>query len=816
MIKNYLKIALRNFSRNKVFAFINISGLAIGISAALVIYLIVQYEFSYDTFHKDGDRIYRVVTNFKSGEFNKNSGVPIPVAGVVNSEITGLETATKFYNTYNTKVTILSAGAQPAVYKKQTGIVFADDKYFKLFDYEWIVGSRQMALSTPNQVVLTESRAKTYFGDADISKAIGREIIYDDSITTVVSGVVKDFSKPSDFTFKEFISFATASRHSLLGNYIADNWNSVSSSFQLFVKLKPGTATRQVEMQLASARKKYLSAEEAGSSKYLLQNLTDIHSNTDYDSFDQRQAHKPTLYGLLAVAFFLLALGCINFINLTTAQASQRAKEIGIRKTMGGSKKQLIIQFLSETFFLTSVATLISLAITPLILKIFSDFIPAGISINSVAQTHVVVFLIALVCVVSFFSGFYPALVLAKFQPATVLKNQSTISANKTRKLWLRKSLTVTQFVIAQFLIIATLVISKQIYFSINKESGYKKDAIITITTPFSFDKTKDKDKYLLLDKLNRIPELDKVVLAGMPPASQGTMTTTIKSNNGKNESATEVEMKYADGPYFDIYKMKLLAGRYLQKSDSGTALLINYTYAKALGFTNPQDALGKSVTKDNKPVPIAGVLADFNTKSTHIAIKPLAYAVTNRESQLRTFHIALKPRTGGDEWNRAIAKAAVAFKTVYPDEEFKYEFFDESIAAFYKSEQDISRLLKWASGLTIFISCLGLLGIVIYTTNQRTKEIGVRKVLGASIGQIVSLLSRDFMWLVLIAFAIAAPIAWLTMHSWLNDFAYRTAISWWLFAITGTGMLLIALLILSIRTIRSATENPVKSLRTE
>ena len=814
MLKNYFTIAFRNFWRNKFFSFINLSGLAIGISASLVIYLIVQYEFSYDAFHKDGNRIYRVVTNFKAAEFDKNSGVPLPVAGVVNNEVTGIETATKFFITYNTKVTVPLTGTQPAIYKKQPNIVFADEKYFSLLDNEWVYGSPQTALTAPNQVVLTESRAKIYFND--ISKAMGKEIIYDDTLVTVVTGIVKDFSKASDFTFKEFISFATAEQHALLGNYIPDTWNSVTSSFQLFVKLEKGIRVKQVETQLAAARKKYVPAQDAGNSKYILQTLTDIHTNLDYDNFDQRMAHKPTLYGLLAVALFLLALGCINFINLTTARASQRAKEIGIRKTMGSSTRQLIVQFLSETFLLTFLAALISLAITPFILKIFSDFIPEGISFKSVNQPHVIIFLILLVLAVSFLSGFYPALVLTKFQPVSVLKNQLSSSSNKTRKLWLRRSLTVSQFVIAQFLIIATLVVSKQIHYSINKELGYKKDAIITINTPFSFDKSKEKDKYFLLEKLKTIPEIDKIVLAGSPPASPNTMTTTIKFNDGKKEGEIEVEMKYADGAYFDIYKMKLLAGRYLQKSDTGSALLINNTYAKALGFTNPADALGKSVNKDNKSQPIVGVLSDFNTKSTHKAIKPLAYTVTNRESQTRTLHIALKPRVRGDEWERAIIKAGTAFKAVYPGDDFKYEFFDESIGAFYKSEQDISRLLKWASGLTIFISCLGLLGIVIYITNQRTKEIGIRKVLGASIAQIVSLLSKDFMWLVLIAFAIAAPIAWWAMHNWLNDFAYKTTISWWVFAVTGAGMLLIALLILGIRTMRSATANPVKSLRTE
>ncbi|MEP6673700.1 MAG: FtsX-like permease family protein [Ferruginibacter sp.] len=816
MIKSFIKTAFRNFWKQKLFSGINMLGLSIGISAALVIYLLVQYEFSFDTFHKDGDRIYRIVSEFKGDEgYEGNSGVPIPVGTVAKNQINGVETATEFYRAYNTRVSITNTTGSPAIYRKREDIVFADDTYFKLFNYDWIAGSPVNALGTSNQVVLSESRAKVYFNEQDLSKVIGRQIIYDDTIVANVTGIVKDFSKATDFNFKEFISFATAEEHHLLGNYISAGWNSTTSAFQVFVKLKPNVNNTNVELQLAAIKKQHDEPGSPGTSRYSLQSLTDIHTNLRFDNFDQRQANKSTLYGLLAVAGFLLLLGCINFINLTTAQASERAKEIGIRKTMGSSKRQLIFQFLSETFVITLVATIISLAITPLVLKMFSDFLPAAITFSAVGQPHVIVFLLLLVIFVSLFSGFYPALVLSRFRPIAILKNNTV--ERGSRKLWIRKSLTITQFVIAQFLLIATLLVTKQISFSLHKELGYKKDAIITINSPFTFDKKIAERKYVLLSKLKAIPEFEKLTLAGLPPASDGTMSTYIDFNNGKTNIETEVEMKYADVDYFNIYDMKLLSGKYLQKSDSLSALLINNTYARTLGFTNPNDAVGKMLKKDDKLVSIAGVLADFNTKSTHATIKPLAFAINAGRDQLRTFHIALKPQTaGGEEWKKAIAKAELAFKSVYPDDDFEYQFFDESIAAFYKTEQDISKLLKWASALTIFISCLGLLGLVIYTTNQRTKEIGVRKVLGASVLQIVSLLSKDFIWLVLIAFAIAAPLSWWGMHNWLNNFAYRTDVSWWLFAVTGLGTLLIALLILGMRTIGTAMRNPVESLRSE
>lgn len=624
--------------------------------------------------------------------------------------------------------------------------------------------------------------------------------------------------KATDFRFKEFISLATVMTTGLKDQFGGNEWGNINSVSQLFVKLKKGVTPQQVNAQFAGLRKKYSNnkSEDKEDTQNHLQALNDIHFNGDYDAFDQRQAHKPTLYGLLAVAIFLLLLGCINFINLTTAQAAQRAKEIGIRKTLGSSKKSLIIQFLSETFLLTSLATVLSILITPWLLKIFSDFIPPEITFASLNQWHVWVFLLALIVMMTFFSGFYPALVLTKFKPVTVLKNQVSTDNTQSRKAWLRKTLTVTQFVIAQFLVIATIVVSKQINFSLNKDMGFKKDAIVTFRTRWDFYSGKeDNRRFTLLEKLKAIPGIEKVALGSTAPAHQGASSTTMKVNNGKKDIEMMVETISADPEYFDIYKMKLKAGKWLAKSDTTREYLINETFCRQLGFTDPNEAVGKFVDRGNKRFPIAGVVADFNTKSTHSAIGPLAFAGNSKNSY--QVNLALKPQDGAPGlWKETLEKAGKEFKALYPDDDFNYEFFDATIAAFYKKEQDISRLLNWAAGLCIFISSLGLLGLVIYTTNTRIKEIGVRKVLGASAIQIVSLLSKDLVSLVLIAFVIASPIAWFSINRWLQNFVYRTAISWWVFAVCGASMLLLAIVVLSVRTIKAALENPVKSLRTE
>ncbi|MBC7849020.1 MAG: ABC transporter permease [Chitinophagaceae bacterium] len=815
------RLALRHFAKHKLFTVINIAGLAIGISAALVIYLIVQYEYSFDKQHKDGDRIYRTVSVIQFPDLKiENSGVPVPTVKAAREELTGMEAVTFFSTMDETNIQVPMPGSEtPAIFRKQKEVVYADNYFFTVFDYAWLAGSAQVALKDPFRVVLTEDRAKTYFGTLAPKDIIGREIIYSDTIKATVSGIVKKPTQITDFTFQEFVSVATVENTGMVEQFGWNEWGSINSSSQMFVKLNKGTQPSQVEKQFVALRDKYRPRDKEhpnkkDDTKHALQPLSDIHFNAVYDAFNHRQANKSTLAGLLAVAAFLLILGCINFINLTTAQASQRAKEIGIRKTMGSSKMQLVSQFLTETLVLTLVATLLSIALSPILLNVFKDFIPDGVSFNSLNQPHVWIFLAVLVVVVSVLAGFYPALVLTRFKPVTVLKNQAYTGTAQTRKAYLRKTLTVTQFVIAQFLVIATLIVSKQINFSINKELGYKREAIVTLNTRWNFfSDVPDNRRKILVEKIKQFPEIEKISLSGSSPASGNTSTTTMKSKE-KKVLETMVERKYADTSYFGLYGMKLIAGRNLQQSDTTKEFVINETYARMMGFENPADAVGQMIDRGG-PIPIVGVLKDFHSKGTQQLIKPLAYASATENSF--TIHLALKPRGNDSEsWKRAMAKVEKEFKALYPEDDFQYSFFDETIAKFYQTEQNISRLLKWSAALCIFISCLGLLGLAIFVTNTRTKEIGVRKVLGASVTQIISLLSKDFIALVALAFLIALPFSYWAMHNWLQDFQYRTAMSWWVFAATGGGMIMLAMIVLSLRTIKSATENPVKNMRTE
>jgi putative ABC transport system permease protein len=819
MIKNYFKIAFRGFWKHKLFTLINIVGLSIGISAAVVIYLIVHFDFTFDKFHKDGNRIYRVVTNYSfQGETGYNSGVCGPLTIAMHTQVTGVAAVAPFYTLYEPNVEVPGKDNASAKFKNMDNVVLADPQYFKLFNYTWLAGSAQSSLSGPNQLVVTSDQAKKYFPNLSYNQMIGKTVIYD-TLKTTVSGIVQTLTQNSDLTFHDFISYATVySNKDMKDDLQLDQWTNTSSASQLFIKLSPQTSPAHIEAQINALLNQHSKETKGNSQDFHLQALSDLHFNAQYGSFDGGSTvSKTMLYGLLGIAAFLLLLGCINFINLTTAQATQRAKEIGIRKTMGSSRQQLVFQFLSETFLITLIAVIISAGLTPLILKLFSGFIPAGVKADFIGQPNLILFLIVLTVGVSLLSGFYPAILLSGYKPVLVLKNQASSNSSKTRTAYLRKSLTVTQFIIAQFFIMATILVSKQIYYALHKDLGFKKDAILVLNSPWKTRQTGQNQVFL--NKLRSIPQIAMISLGGNSPSSGNTQSTAATYQDGKHEIKTQIEEKYGDENYVKVYGIKILAGRNLRQSDTSSGFLINETYAKILGFKLPMDALGKMIqyNGNGKKMQVIGVVRDFYQKSLHTPIKPMVIVTAHSYYQTGIFHIALRPETpDGNQWKKAITLMNVYWKEVYPDDDFDYQFYDESIAKFYDTEQHTSTLLTWATGLSIFISCLGLLGLAIYTTNQRTKEIGVRKVLGASVTQIVTLLSTEMVLLILLAFIIVSPLAWYAMNKWMQNFADRTAISWWIFAASGAGMLLTAIFTSSFQTVKAAIANPVRSLRSE
>ena len=816
MLRNYLKTAFRNVWKNKVFSLINILGLSIGLSAAFVIGAMVFYDLSFDKFHPDGDRIYRVTTAFKSpdGDFY-NAGVTVPLAqALVDINMEELETVAPFFTTYPLHVENQETGDR---FKNPEFVIYTEPSYFKTFEYRWLAGNKESALEEPNMVVLSEERARKYFPNKELDDILGKSVMYNDTIPATVSGIVANFNKRTDIVFEEFISLKTAATQDMTNAVNEANWNNTNSASQLFIKLSKRADPIKVQETLTQIAKEHDEPEMVAigrSNTYTIQPLADIHLNPYYGTFDfdDSRTTMSALKSLLLLAAILVLLGCINFINLNTAQAIQRAKEIGIRKTLGSSRKQLIFQFLGETFILTLAAAALSFFLSKWLLILFSDFIPAGLTFELFWNPWIMLGISILLLIVTVLSGFYPAMIMSKYKPVSVFKQQILPNSDKGS---LRKYLTVFQFVIAQIFIIATLMVGKQLNYIMKKDMGFKTEAIAYLRTPWRDTSAIKRARFVR--QMEELPGIKKVVLSGNPPASFSTMSMSALFVDGEKEVNSDLQLMYGNANYFDLYNLKLVAGR-MPLNDSIREYVVNKAYLKVIGIENPGDVVGKNLKGDNEMFPIVGVMEDFNQHSLKYGVAPMAFtggSYSGKWTQFRTIHFKLSSLDTSN-WPKTISSVEKIWKDLYPESDFEYTFMDDTVKKFYESEQKTSILLQWATGLAIFISCLGLFGLVIHTTERRTKEIGIRKILGANLFQLNFLLSKEFLKLVLIAFVIATPIAWYGLNYWLEGFANKTTLSWWIFALSGLSMIVISLLIMTIKTINSANTNPVKSLRTE
>ncbi len=806
MIKTYFTMAFRAFRRQKAFSLINILSLAIGISAALVIYLVVQYDYSFDRWEKNGPLTYRIVSE---QDFSVNpmymGGVPEPLTSAVRKDLAGIAEATHFY-TFGLSNAVIP-GPHPVPIKVNGKNIFVDSQYFRAFDdYQWLAGS-DAQLSQPSRVVLCESRAKIYFPGLTPEQTIGRVIVYQDSIPCTVAGVVKDPSHNTELNFDEFVSLPTMGYSGFKDMYTKPTWGATTSNSQCFIRLIPGIKPEQLEQGLVTLRKKYQPSDTLTS--YHLQSLADLHFTSPYNSLNNRQASRATLKNLIMLAAFLVLLGCVNFINLTTAQAGQRAKEIGIRKTMGGTLRQLRGQFLTEAILLTSVSGIVSLLVTPLLLRLFSAYLPAEMHVRIFHRPDLLIFLALLILVIGCLAGFYPALVLSSFNPVQALKNQSLSIKTTTRQALLRKSLMVFQFMTAQIFVIGAFLISNQISFSIDSDLGFKKDAIIDFSIPYSITKDDQATRDQLGERLRHLPGIAGVSVASEPPSyANGWSAMSTTYFDGKKNIDINAHIKPVDTAYCRLFGLKVLAGTYIIPADSQQQVIINETLMHMMNIKEPQQAIGKTFGNNH----VAGVVADFRNNSTHNAIDPIFLRADAKNRW--AFHIELVKKPSA--WPAIIKQIEAAYKETYADASFSYTFFDESIAKMYDYDVKVLHLVWWAMAISTFISSIGLLGLVTWSIRTRTKEIGIRKVLGATMTNLVAILSKEFVKLIVIAFLIAIPLAWWLTVKWLEDFAYRAPFKWWIFPVSGLAMTAAAMLLLSLRTIKAAMANPIDSLRTE
>lgn len=816
MVVIYIKAAWRSILKNKLFSFINVLGLSIGICSAMVIGAIVYFDFSFDTFHKDKDKIYRVTTVFESnGNQFSNRGVAVPIMRTFQEGMPGVELAAPFMSANFFKV---ENKLQDLTFKNIENSILADNNYFELFEYDWLAGDSRSALSNPAQVVLSENKAQRYFPHTPVSDVVGKTLIYNDSISVKVSGVVADFKQNSDFKFTEFMSLSSAKIFGAKDIVTNDQWNGTSSGDQLFFKVKDEASVTLVESRLKELVKEHKNKAEWAANderNFILQPLTNLHFGGPYGEYpfnnSNHVASIKVLKSLGFVALFLLLLGCANFINLNSAQALTRAKEIGIRKTLGSSKKQVVRQFLLETFILTCIAAILSLVLAPLLLRQFIDFLPADINLSILYSLKGALGILVLIVLVSFLSGFYPAFVLSGFRPVSVLKGQFSKGDKGVR---LRKTLTVFQFVVAQVFVIATLLVTKQLHYVMNKDMGLKTNATAYISTPWN--NSTDVQKERLFNAVKNIQELSNVSWGGNPPASNNYSTSMLTYFKEDAEMHQQTQMLWGDVNYLNTYKIPLLSGRQML-NDSVKEYIVNEAFAKEVGFQNTADVVGTFVKMDTLKIPIVGLMRDFHQHSLRSDIGPMAITGDWPDDDYPMFNkIHFDLGENSENWTNSVKQIEQAWASVYPDEEVQVQFMDEIVEGFYRTERSTVQLLTWATGLSILISCMGLLGLVVYTTERRVKEIGVRKVLGANLAQLNMELSKEFLILIGIAFLISVPISWYLIQEWIQNFAYKTALSWWVFLTSGIGMVLVALAVIGTRTYRTANINPVESLRAE
>lgn len=820
MFKNYFKTAFRSLIRNRNYSIINIAGLAVAIAVCMMIFIIVRFQTSFDDFHSKKDRTYRVLTEYHHADaatISYGKGVPFPLPTGLKTAFPQIEQVAPIYASHNDELQVLDANGTPVKnFKEQSGVFYTAPSFFKIFDFPLLAGS-YASLKDPNNVLLTKEIAETYFGDWKTamgktikltgSYRIGAGLFEFPPIALKVSGILATIPANTDFQLKLVVAFGTDFTGDKITGLQNPDWNQTAPDFGCYVLLPPNIPVGNFSQQLSAYARRVQSPGNKDS--YIIQPLSAVHYDTETGDYSNKTISHELLNVLWLIAAFILLIACVNFINLSTAQAVNRAKEVGVRKILGSNKFQLQVQFIIETFLIVAIAIMLAAVITILTLPAVNRLLALSFSFNILANPAIILFLLTVTIVVTALSGFYPSIVLSRFNPVNALK--SKLTANAAKGISLRRGLVVFQFIIAQVLIIGTLIIVKQMNYFMNKPLGFDKDAIVNV--PFRPDSTGNKLTDYLRQQLLSVNGVQAVSFSSNTPVEDvDDMWSTFRFNHAVKEADFKAIAKFADNDYVPTYKLQLIAGRNLQPSGPTREFLVNESLVKSLGLKKPQDILNKEISMWNDRIkcPVVGVLKDFNDRSFRHDLAPLL--ITTNSTMYR--QAAIKLATTNISSTMQSVKRI--WENTFPNYVYEYKFLDDKIASFYEQENQLSQLYKIFAAIAIFLSCLGLYGLVSFIAARRVKEVGIRKVLGASAGNIVYLFSKEFIILIVIAFAIAMPIAWYYMHQWLQDYAYRINISWGLFAAGGLVSIIIAFATISFQAVKAAIANPAKSLRTE
>ncbi|HEY9000858.1 MAG TPA: ABC transporter permease [Mucilaginibacter sp.] len=802
MIRNYLKIAWRNIIRHKTYSGINVAGLAVGFAAFLLIFLVVRYEQSFDQFHIHKKQLFRLIRVARNPANEKyRMGVPFPVAPGLRSSLPQLADAGAIVPDDFVQVIIKDNGNGAAKRFREThGIFFAEPQFFDMFSFPIVAGEYRNALKLPGNVLLTQSLGDKYFGHWQT--ATGKTLRMD-GVQMRVCGILKDMPANTDFPIKAVLSYATHQSYPDLKRFMND-WGYIEEDNYCFVQLNEHDSPEQFKRQLKQYSDRYIKPFDPG---YFLsiQPLNEMHFDARYGTFYGRVFSENLILVLSTIGIFLLVIACVNFINLSTAQAVNRAREVGVRKVLGSNRRQLIFQFLGEAALVSCFAFFIALVAALLFIPALNNLLDIHITVSALYKGNMIFFLLSALAAVIVLAGFYPAFLLSGFNPARVLKG--TLYAQHGG-ISLRRGLVVFQFFTAQALIIVTLVMVSQMSYVNTADMGFNKEAILTAELPQ--DSIGYAKRAVLLDELLKIPGIEKVSFGtGAPIGGRWFIDLRTPDNVGKMPNMI-VAYKLSDTGFFNLFHLQFVAGHPYHDSDTVREFVVSESVTRNLGYSDPQRAIGKRVIVNGLNRPIVGVVKDFHTASLRFSVMPVVMTTDKRGYGRASIKLNLA------QAKPAIAAMEKLWGIYYPDFAFTHSFLDDDIAAYYQQETQLSQLYKLFAGVAIFISCLGLYGLVTFMAAQRKKEIGVRKVLGAPVSAILILLSREFTLLIGIAFLIASPVAWYFMHNWLKQYAYKINLGPSLFIITIIGSILIAWATVGYTAIKAALANPARSLRNE
>ncbi|MBB2149214.1 ABC transporter permease [Pedobacter gandavensis] len=819
MFKLNLKIALRNLWKYKGYTAINVIGLAIGLASCLLIFLFLRFQTSFDTSYEKQDRIYRVVSSwtYPDGDFFSN-GVPVPLAPALRNDFSQLEQVAAVRST---RGIVLTKGTYPIASSASSGqgeknrqetnggqgntdvkrkeqLFYVEPQFFDIFNITWLSGKPAQALTAPGMMVMSEKTAVKYFGSWQ--NAIGKSITFDQNTDFKITGVYKDFPQNSNFPFELVASYAS------FPGKDSKAWGSVTNRSECYALLKPGVTVTDLDQPLKQFIKKYYVDNGPGKENHIFQPMSEVHHDGRFNNFKFTTISYKELAGLAVIGVFLLITACINFINLATAQAISRSKEVGVRKVMGSRRSQLVWQFLSETTLITIIALLLACVITELAIPGMEHLMNDKAAFRLFSEPAVFVFMLLLVVFVSFMAGFYPALVISGFSPALAIKNK--ISAASAGGLGLRKTLVVVQFTITGILIITTLVVVKQMTFIREKSLGFDHTSVAVVDIPSdSLNLTKLNGFRERIMQLPGIKESSYFIAA---PMSNGNSETNMSYDHRGKDEDFQLNIKMADEHYLKTFNLRLLAGRGLSKSDTVKEYVVNEKLLKMLGVLQPEDVIGKTMKVNGREAPIVGVIKDFNNNSLKEAISPLA--IFSNHKNYSAMGLKINPK----ELNKTMSQVEQLWSETFPNHVYEQEFLDHTIENFYRTEQVMGVLFKVFAGVIIFISFIGLFGLVSFIATQRTREIAIRKVLGASTIELVKMLNRSFLYMVLIANVVAWPLAYIITSKWLNGFEYRTNLSIWPFLLAMVLSVLITLITVSLRSLKAAKTNPIDALKYE